>query len=68
MPIYEYFCKNCSEIFSLLQWNSSPKRDIRCPKCSSKDVQKKLSSFSCSFPADPGVSSGGSSSGFSGGG
>ncbi|MBE0426853.1 MAG: zinc ribbon domain-containing protein [Nitrospirae bacterium] len=68
MPIYEYICTNCNEIFSLLLWSSAPKRDITCPKCGSKDVQKKLSSFSCSCSVNPGNSSGGSSSGFGGGG
>lgn len=68
MPIYEYFCNNCNEIFSLFQWNSSPKRDIGCPKCGSKDIQKKFSSFSCSFSVDSGSSSSSPSSGFSGGG
>ena len=67
MPIYEYTCNECLEIFSLLQWASSGTEDTVCPRCGSKDVKKKLSSFSCSMPSDSGVSSGGHS-GFSGGG
>ncbi len=67
MPVFEYTCKSCSEIFALLQWATDDK-DTVCPKCGSKDVKKLPSAFSCSS-ADAGSSSGGShSGGFSGGG
>lgn len=67
MPIYEYFCKSCGEKFSLLQRVSSTERDTDCPKCSSKDVKKLVSSFCCSSTAS-GLSSPGASHGFGGGG
>ena len=66
MPIYEYTCNACNEIFSLLLWTPDDK-EAACPKCGSKDVKKMPSSFSCSSSCDSG-SSGGSYSGFSGGG
>jgi putative FmdB family regulatory protein len=68
MPIYEYSCNTCSEIFAFLKWANATDEDTACPKCGSKDIRKLLSSFSCSPGSDPGPSSGGSFSGFSGGG
>ena len=65
MPIFEYMCNACTETFALLQW-ASEEKDTLCPKCGSKNVKKIPSSFSC--PTDAGPSSGGSPSGFSGGG
>lgn len=68
MPIYEYTCNACNEIFALLKWANADDEDTACPKCGSKDVRKMISSFSCSSSADSGSSSDGSFSGFSGGG
>jgi putative FmdB family regulatory protein len=68
MPIYEYTCNACNEIFALLKWGTSDDEESGCPKCGSKDIKKLISSFSCSSPGDSRPSSGGSFSGFSGGG
>ncbi len=46
MPIYEYSCKKCKIIFSLLQRIGSSEKDTTCPKCGSKEVKKKFSLFS----------------------
>ncbi len=59
MPIYEYECIKCNELFSVFQSINNNGRDITCPKCGSKNVKKKISAFSC-------CSFGGSSSGSSG--
>jgi putative FmdB family regulatory protein len=67
MPIYEYTCNTCKEIFALLKWAEDDK-DTMCPKCGSKNLKKLVSSFSCSSSGDSGSSSGGSFPGFSGGG
>ncbi len=67
MPIYEYACNECQEIFALLQWNNDEK-ETACPRCGSQNLKKLLSKFSCSSSADAGASSGGSYSGFGGGG
>lgn len=62
MPIYEYRCKKCNTDFTVLKM-SSRQEETACPACGSRDVARKLSSFSCS------ASSGGfSGGGFSGGG
>ncbi|MDH5203954.1 MAG: zinc ribbon domain-containing protein [Nitrospirota bacterium] len=47
MPIYEYICKKCNNVFSFLQKSGSSEKDISCDKCGSKDIKKKFSSFSC---------------------
>jgi putative FmdB family regulatory protein len=48
MPLYEYICNNCKDNFILLKWKDD--EDTTCPKCGSKDVKKKLSTFSCPLP------------------
>ncbi|MFO0752288.1 MAG: zinc ribbon domain-containing protein [Thermodesulfovibrionales bacterium] len=65
MPIYEYSCKKCNEVFSVFQSMNAGEKDTKCPKCGSSDVVKKISSFSCCSPAGGGAAAHG---GFSGGG
>ena len=45
MPIYEYACNQCGEDFEKLVFGSAI---VDCPKCNSKDIKKKLSSFGMS--------------------
>jgi putative FmdB family regulatory protein len=45
MPIYEYTCNKCGEDFEKLVFGN---KIVDCPKCSSKDIKKKLSSFGMS--------------------
>ncbi|MBI4682841.1 MAG: zinc ribbon domain-containing protein [Nitrospirae bacterium] len=47
MPVYEYICLKCNENFALLQSLYPSERNTECPKCSSTEVKKVLSSFSC---------------------
>ena len=46
MPIYEYVCDRCNQEFEKLVFNSSEK--IGCPKCKTKKVSRKMSSFAFS--------------------
>lgn len=41
MPIYEYFCKNCSKDFERIQKFSDPPAK-KCPSCGGK-IEKKVS-------------------------
>jgi putative FmdB family regulatory protein len=47
MPAYEYACKECSNEFtvflSIKEYEAKPK--IKCPRCQSDNVQKKISEF-----------------------
>ncbi|WP_456432029.1 FmdB family zinc ribbon protein [Thermosulfuriphilus sp.] len=53
MPIYEFICKKCGQIFERLVFSNQ--EQVLCPKCKAKEVQKLLSSFS-SRSASPGSS------------
>ncbi len=34
MPMYDYRCKNCAEVFEELVFsNTTPDEEIKCPKC-----------------------------------
>ncbi|MFA4965397.1 MAG: zinc ribbon domain-containing protein [Thermoleophilia bacterium] len=45
MPVYEYVCGRCGEVFELLVGLSE--RDVarECPHCGSSEVKRRLSSF-----------------------
>ena len=60
MPIYVYVCKDCGEKFDLLVGVVSEKVELKCPKCSSKNIEKTLGSFSVRGPSDKSSFSGAS--------
>jgi len=45
MPIYAYVCKDCGHNFDLLVGVTSEKVELKCPKCGSKDIERKFASF-----------------------
>jgi putative FmdB family regulatory protein len=45
MPIYEYRCQDCSEVFEKILWNSK-EEGVCCPSCKGKNVNRLLSPFS----------------------
>lgn len=45
MPIFEYKCKKCGEVFELLVRESTKPA---CPKCGGKRLEKLVSGFSVS--------------------
>jgi putative FmdB family regulatory protein len=56
MPIYEYYCPNCSASFETLVRLSEASKTPDCPECGEKHAQKKLSAFAMSGgSAGPGV-------------
>ncbi|OPX40251.1 MAG: zinc ribbon domain-containing protein [Thermoplasmata archaeon] len=46
MPIYEFKCRKCGNIFERLCFASDDESDITCPTCQGNEVEKLLSSFS----------------------
>jgi putative FmdB family regulatory protein len=45
MPIYEYRCEACGEVFEVLVRSRSRQTGPRCPKCGSAEVTKAMSLF-----------------------
>jgi len=46
MPIYQYRCKDCREMFEKTLTLAVNDRDpIACPKCSSKNVEQRFTAF-----------------------
>ena len=44
MPVYEYRCRACGNIFSALVASSNtPEKDIICPCCKERQAEKLLS-------------------------
>jgi len=59
MPIYEFKCKKCGNIFEQLVFSSDRKDKVICPSCGKEDACRLLSSFSSgSSSSAKGVSSG----------
>ncbi len=68
MPIYDYQCNECGEVFEIMLRFSEAGQLQLCPKCESKNTQKKLSivaSFKVSSSGS--INSAGNSCGSSGG-
>jgi putative FmdB family regulatory protein len=49
MPLYEYECRSCRHRFELLVREST---ELACPACHGHDLEKQLSVFAVSAPAD----------------
>ena len=45
MPIFEYVCAECGHKFEKLVLSASRAREIQCPECASKAVNKAISLF-----------------------
>jgi putative FmdB family regulatory protein len=46
MPVYEYFCKNCDENFTVTMTIAEhDKKNVKCPKCKGKKVVPQFRSF-----------------------
>ncbi len=67
MPIYEFKCHKCENVFEYLCINSNDGDSATCPSCGGKNTEKMLSTFSSvsSSSSSPGLSSCSPSGGFS---
>lgn len=43
MPIYEFRCSKCRNLFEKLIINSKEKIEIKCPKCNSEEFERVMS-------------------------
>ena len=66
MPLYDYQCKECGEVFELMVRFSEANQAQICPKCESKNTQRQLS-IVASFKVASSCSSNSSSCGTQGG-
>ncbi len=57
MPIFEYQCEECQEIFESLQLSRSTEEDTECPRCGSEATERIVSTFATSGGTD-GLSAG----------
>ena len=63
MPIYEYQCEKCHEVFSVLQSMGASEKETTCTVCGSRRVKKLLSSFACAGSSTGAGHSGGGHAG-----
>lgn len=56
MPIYEFRCLKCDEVFEILKMSTEDDVEMRCPHCKSEDFERILSTASHAM----GLSKGGS--------
>jgi putative FmdB family regulatory protein len=66
MPIYEFKCGSCGEVFEEFFTPGESDAAIQCPKCESGEVKKLLSA--CSAQVSGGTSTGGACAPAPGGG
>lgn len=46
MPTYEYKCKDCNAMFSILRPMSASAEETKCPVCGSITTERMISLFS----------------------
>ena len=45
MPVYEYRCQSCGEVFEILQRMGQGAEGLTCPSCGSEQLEKVFSTF-----------------------
>ncbi|HZT37108.1 MAG TPA: zinc ribbon domain-containing protein [Bryobacteraceae bacterium] len=48
MPLYEYRCETCGNVYEQIRRISDADRDLECPDCKSANVKRLLSVFATS--------------------
>lgn len=44
MPIYEFRCQGCGEVFELLAMNQNDQVEAKCPQCGGVEISRVMSS------------------------
>ena len=57
MPLYEYHCKACDENVEMLVGAKTKTRELACPDCSEKQLEKLFSTFAARSSANGGSTS-----------
>jgi putative FmdB family regulatory protein len=58
MPIYEFRCLKCNEVFEILKVGTEDEVEMRCPHCKSEDFERILSTTSHTIGFSKGESRG----------
>jgi len=45
MPLYEYRCKKCGEVFDKIRRISEADIEVTCPRCKSEETERQFSTF-----------------------
>jgi putative FmdB family regulatory protein len=45
MPLFEFECLKCSAEFEMLVQKASQKKEVKCPKCTSQELEERISCF-----------------------
>jgi putative FmdB family regulatory protein len=56
MPLYEYYCANCTTRFEALRAMSQSNAPITCPRCADANAQRVVSTFAAISKSDGGGS------------
>lgn len=58
MPLYEYRCKKCEQLFELRRSVNDMDKRAKCPKCGSQATARQLSSFAIVQSSGPDLGGG----------
>ena len=58
MPIYEFRCMKCNEVFELLKMSARDEVEMKCPHCDSENFERVLSTASHAMGFSKGESRG----------
>lgn len=45
MPLFDYRCKGCGDVFEELVFSPKAEQFLSCPKCGSKSLERKMAPF-----------------------
>ncbi len=54
MPLYEFRCLKCQELFELLVMGQDDTVEMKCPHCGATDFERVMSTASYSMPGSGG--------------
>ncbi|MFH0730801.1 MAG: zinc ribbon domain-containing protein [Pseudomonadota bacterium] len=61
MPIYEFRCLNCQDLFEMLVMNSDEHGTVKCPRCNSETSERVMSTTNFCMTGSGGNASSGPS-------